>query len=82
MRPLCPLVLAFLQDDGPSVVLLVSLDGEQQLRTMVPGLHINPRCDLDWGLHNSLLGWLCELSPPVFPSLLPYRELRGLQLHE
>lgn len=46
------LVLVFLQNDGLSNVLLLSLDGEQQLRTMVPGPHCNPRWDLDWSPHS------------------------------
>lgn len=54
-KTLCPLVPAFLQDDGPGIVLLLPLDDEQQLKAMVPGPHTNPRWDSDWSLHNSLL---------------------------
>ena len=47
--------MALLQDDGPSIVSLLSLDGEQQLRAMVSGPHHNPRWAPDWSLHNELL---------------------------
>lgn len=69
MRPCVHGDWTFLQDKGHSLVLLLSLDSEQQLKTMVPGPHISPRWDPDWGLQNSLLGWL---APRAEPTWLPF----------